>query len=121
MTTPADLLRAAEGLVGGGASGAKGAWSRAAALLTRQAIEASLTDLWTRRSPGVARCPARIQLICLPAAGLDTEVAQQLRHAWAVLSAACHHHPYDVAPSSHELREWIRVAVTLNKAVTSQA
>jgi hypothetical protein len=118
MTTPAELLRAAEGLVGD-SSRAKGAWARAAALLTRQAAEASLMDLWSRRSPGLATCPARIQLICLPAAGLDTDVARQVRHAWSLLSAACHHHPYDVAPSSHELRQWMRVAARLSTVIGS--
>lgn len=49
----------------------------------------------------------------------EDEWSPLVRHAWAVLSAACHHHPYDVAPSSHELREWIRVAARLNGAVCS--
>jgi len=121
MTTSAQLLRAAQNLMGKDGSRAKGAWARGAALLTRQAIEASLADLWGQRSPGVARCPARAQLICLPAAGLDADVARQVRHAWSLLSAACHHHPYDVAPSSQELRQWVRAAARLNKIVTSQA
>lgn len=102
-------------------SRAKGAWARGAALLTRQAIEASLKELWSERSPDLARCPARIQLICLPAAGVEAVIARQVRHTWPLLSAACHHHPYDVAPSSHELRQWIRVAAGLNKAVSAQA
>ena len=39
---------------------------------------------------------------------------------WAVPSAACHHHPYDVAPASHELREWIGVAARLNQVVSQR-
>ena len=119
MTTAAQLLRAAERMMGKDGSRAKGAWTRGVALLTRQAIEVSLTELWGERSPGVERCPARIQLICLPVAGVDADVARQVRHTWALLSAACHHHPYDVAPSGEELGQWIHVAAGLNKAVSA--
>lgn len=121
MSTPSELLHAAERLMGTDGSGTKGAWARGAALLTRQAIEVSLAELWSQHSPGLARCPARIQLICLSAAAVDADVARPVRHTWSLLSAACHHHPYDVAPSRDELSQWIRVAARLNKAVTSQA
>ena len=81
MTTPTNLLSEAERFIQGSSPSARAAWPRAAAFLARQSIEASLADLWSRRSPAMARCPARIQLICLPAAGLDADVAQQVRHA----------------------------------------
>lgn len=119
MTTPAELLRAADRLASGNGTRSGTPWPRAAAFLARQAIEASLAELWSRRSPGMATCPARIQLICLSAAGLDADVARQTRHVWAALSAACHHHPYEVGPSSHEVREWIHAAARLNLSRTS--
>ena len=37
--------------------------------------------------------------------------------AWSLLSDACHHHPYDVAPSSDELSQWIRVASAFRTAI----
>jgi hypothetical protein len=118
MTTAVQLLRAAERLMGKGSSQAKGAWARGAALLTRQATEASLRELWSQTSPDLVRCPARIQLLCLPGAGLGAGIAREVRHTWSLLSGACHHHPYDVAPSSQELLQWIRVAARLDQVVS---
>ena len=37
----------------------------------------------------MARCPA------------------QLHEAWGALSRACHHHPYELAPTAGELSGWI--------------
>jgi len=120
MTASTQLLRAAERMMGKGGSGAKGAWARGVALLTRQGLEGSLADLWSRRSPSLARCPARIQLLCFTVAGLDGDVTQRVRQTWAALSAACHHHPYEVGPTHPELREWLHVAETLEQAVAAQ-
>jgi hypothetical protein len=120
MTTSARLLGAAKDLAKGKESKGRAGWPRAAAFLARQALEASLIDLWSRRSPGLAGCPTRIQLICLSAAGLEADVAQQVRHTWAALSTACHHHPFEVGPSSQELNQWIGVATRLSEAVESQ-
>ena len=51
MKTADQLLRAAERMMGKGGSRAKGAWARGAALLTSQAIEASLAGLWSQHGP----------------------------------------------------------------------
>jgi hypothetical protein len=28
-------------------------------------------------------------------------------HAWAALSHACHHHPYELSPTAEELERWM--------------
>lgn len=78
---------------------------RAVALLARQALEAALDDHWRARAPGVEACSARTQLICLPMFLVDTALAEQTSYVWWALSRACHHHPYDLAPTPPELAD----------------
>lgn len=100
------LLATAEALLDGALHVAPGLRSRAAALLARQALEQALHEFWDARSPDVHRCRVRTQIQCL-AAFLDPEPVAAAATAWNRLSEACHHHPYDVAPSPAELRAWI--------------
>jgi hypothetical protein len=81
-------------------------WPRAAALLVRQALEWALDDFWRRHAPGVERCSVRAQLLCLPFYLGDDGLAGSVAHAWSALSHACHHHPYDLAPTGEELAAW---------------
>ena len=37
----------------------------------------------------------------------DTSLAGHAHYAWAALSEACHHHPYELAPGQGELGGWI--------------
>ena len=62
-----DLLAVADSLVRRTDRPRTGSWSRAAALLIRQALELSLDALWSATSPGMRRTTLRAQLICLPA------------------------------------------------------
>lgn len=100
------LLASAEALLDGTIRLAAGLHSRAAALLARQALEQALREFWETRAPDVHRCRVRTQIQCL-AAFLDPEPVAAAATAWNRLSEACHHHPYDVAPSPAELRAWI--------------
>ena len=85
-----------------------GIWPRATALLARQALESALDDLWRLRAPGVELCSARAQLLCLPFyLGGDSVLAERVSYAWAGLSRACHHHPYELPPTSVELLGWL--------------
>jgi hypothetical protein len=120
VITASQLIHAAEQMIGNDGSSVEGALARGVALLTRQAIGVSLADLWSQRSPGVAKCSARIQLICLSAAGLDENLSREVRHTWSLLSAACHDHPYDVAPPGLEVSQWVRVAARLHGAMFPQ-
>ncbi|GEM_PF-466037 len=112
--TPADLLIAARDLLERPATASVGGWPRAVALLTRQALETALDEFW-KSSPstaGLCGCARKTQLICLPAY-LDPRLAREAGYVWAALSSACHHHPYDLAPTAAELSGWIDAVATL--------
>ena len=80
-----------------------GLWPRAAALLARQALEESLDAFWVARSIPLSSCPTRPQLLCLATYFPDAQLAANVHHAWSALSDACHHHPYELAPTAQEL------------------
>jgi hypothetical protein len=105
--TPAELLDAAREMVGRPRPGTAGLWSRAAALLGRQALESALDELWSRTAPGIERASMRCQLLCLPAYVQDAEVVGRAAHAWIALTQACHHHPYELPPTAEELDRWL--------------
>jgi hypothetical protein len=105
--TPAELLDAARTMVTRPRSGTAGLWSRAAVLLGRQALEAALDELWSKQAPGVERASTRCQLLCLPSYLPDRQLAGRAAHAWAALTRACHHHPYELPPTAEELDGWL--------------
>jgi hypothetical protein len=86
-----------------------GLWPRASALLALQALELSLLRLWERRTLDLQGCSMRTQLICLRSYLDDTRLAARTGHAWSALSRACHHHAYELAPTSTELQSWFSV------------
>jgi hypothetical protein len=104
MLTPEELLAEANDLLGSEARGASATWPRAAAVLTRQALEQSVADRLARVDPELRQASKRSQLACLRVIAKDTDAAASASYAWASLSAACHYHPYELAPSAPELR-----------------
>ena len=102
--SPAELLSEAERLLTTRATDLRGTWPRAVALLTRQALEQTLDDLWRWKAPGAERASCRAQLLCLGSYIGDEALAQEVRYAWAVLSRACHHQPYEVGATVEDLR-----------------
>jgi hypothetical protein len=106
--TPAELLATARNLIRRPDAGAAGVWPRTAAFLARQALEAAVDAQWAaaRETSGLGRATMRSQLICLPSYA-DAAVARQLAFTYAALSAACHFHPYELAPTAAELSRWI--------------
>lgn len=97
-----------------------GIWPRATALLTRQALESALDDLWRQRAPGVERCSARAQLLCLPSYLPDGEdLGERVSYTWSGLSLACHQHAYELPPTSSELLGWMATVEELILHVTS--
>jgi hypothetical protein len=84
-----------------------GVWPRAVAFLTRQALEDAMRWVWVVHAPGVENCSARAQLLSLRNYLGDEELAEEADHVYARLSWACHHHPYELAPTAGELRAWI--------------
>ena len=61
---------------------------------------------------GEAREP---NLICLPRYLNEGPLAANVAHAWAALTQACHHHPYELPPTIGELRRWLEVTERLLK------
>jgi hypothetical protein len=106
---PGDLLDMADGLLRRADPATAGLWPRASALLALRALEATLGRLWERRTLDFEGCSMRTQLICLRSYLEDTHLAAEAGHAWSALSRACHHHPYELAPTSAELRTWFSV------------
>jgi hypothetical protein len=107
---PAELLAVARKLLvrsGSGGDLAAGVWPRSAAVLARQALEQSLTSLWQQRGLELAGASARAQLLCLEEYLGDPSVAADARFAWWALSRACHHHPYELAPTVAEIEGWV--------------
>ena len=92
-----------------------GVWPRAAALLSRQALEMAVDDYWSSHRIPLEPCPTRQQLVCLREYLGDDDLAGRLHHAWNALSQACHQHPYELAPTVGELKDWIRVVEGFTK------
>jgi hypothetical protein len=109
VATSADLLAVARRLLartGSGGDLAAGVWPRSAAVLARQALEQSLTSLWRQKGLDLARASTHAQLLCLEEYQGDSSVAADARFAWWALSRACHHHPYELAPTVAEIEGW---------------
>lgn len=103
----AGLLAEAHSLLAYSDAATAGLWPRAAALLARQALEQGLDDFWHERAPGVEDSSRRSQLLCLRSYA-NEQLAEQASHTWAALSAACHHHVYELSPTASELDRWMR-------------
>ena len=107
MTESEELLAQADRLLRDGGSDARGWWPRTAAFLIRAALEEELRAFWDRAEPGTEDASMRAQLLVL--AGMTRpgrETARDVAAAWHALSRACHHHPYELAPTAAELRTW---------------
>jgi hypothetical protein len=104
---PQEILAAARQLLDRTTTTVPGVWSRAAALLGRQAFEIGLDEHWRSRGVPLDRLATRPQLICLNAYLPNRDVAARASHAWSALSRACHHHPYELTASPGELRGWL--------------
>jgi len=107
VTSPAQLLDTARALLTRSDPHTAGLWPRAAALLARQALEESLDAFWRTKGLSLDTCPTRPQLICLRGYLKDDHLAGQAEQLWGALSRACHHHPYELAPTVGELEGWM--------------
>ena len=104
--TPAALVALGRDLLARADDGLGGERYRAAALLARQAVERAVADALEKRAPGASQSSARAQLLCLPTYA-PTEPALAARYLWSALTRACHHHPYELAPTAGELAAWL--------------
>lgn len=111
--TPPELLEMAQQLLERKDAKTAGLWPRAAALLARQALETALDDFWKAKKLEFATHGGRRQQLICVREYMDPEKAGEIAHAWSALSRACHHHPYELAPTVGELEGWMGTVTTL--------
>ncbi len=99
-----ELVAAADRLLGPshGTMLSPGVRARAAATLLRLALDESLDAFWRSVSPRMTR-DARTRMLCLQWY-VSPSVARQWYTVRSGLSAACHHHTYDLPPTPAEVR-----------------
>jgi hypothetical protein len=93
-------------------AGTAGLWPRTAARLTRLAVERATDLYWSRTRPEIAACPTTMRILMLEGA-LGHSGARQTFLLWSRLSDATHVHPYELAPTVSELRNWHQEATHL--------
>ncbi|MFD7788552.1 hypothetical protein ACFV4Q_36525 [Streptomyces nojiriensis] len=107
--TPRDLAAAADHLLappsGVTHSLAPGLRARAAAALLRLALDEAMDGFWQQVSPAMTRTRGRTKALCLEWYA-PSSVARQWYAVWSALSAACHHHTYELPPTPGEVRAW---------------
>lgn len=118
--TPAEILDAARSLLVDHPPALAGCWPRAAALLARQALETAVEDAFASGGVDMDDVSKRAQLLCLDVAlrdEHDADLAADVRLTWWALTRACHHHPYELAPTVTELATWIAAVTRLVAAL----
>ena len=66
-------------------------------------------------APGTHNCCASPRTLS------NRDLARETAAAWSDLSRACHHHPYELAPTANELRDLLDVAHRFAAEVARQA
>jgi hypothetical protein len=102
---PGPALEHADRLLRGIDAGTAGLWPRTAARLTRLAIERATDRYWSTTRPEMIACPTTMRILMLEGTLGRTE-ARQAFLLWSRLSDATHVHPYELAPTVSELRNW---------------
>ncbi|WP_405921854.1 hypothetical protein [Streptomyces sp. NBC_00122] len=106
--SPRDLVAAADRLLtpppGTMATLTPGLRARAAAALLRLALDEAMDDFWRSVSPRMVHSRGRTKALCLEY--VSPSVARQWYAVWSALSAACHHHTYELPPTPAEVRAW---------------
>lgn len=96
------------------------AWNRAAAVLTRQAIEQTVNQFWSVACPDMRRANWAEKWMAMPAYFGDPAAANAVaraHYAWEALSESCHHRGYDLGLTEAELRGHLATTVLLARAV----
>lgn len=94
-------------------------WPRAVALLTRQALERSMDELWAVKAPPMLGASARAKLLCLRS-WVAPELAGRASYTWSALSQACHQHAYELAPTASELDGWLKTADEFERTIRAR-
>ena len=77
-----------------------------------------MTELWDAKDVRLEHASWRAQLLCLPGY-IDPNLAKRVAFAHSALSAACHHHPYDLPPTAVEIERWLATVQSLIVAVVA--
>jgi hypothetical protein len=118
--TAAELLDAARRLLTEKDAASAGLWPRAAAMLGRQSLEASLAEFWRSQAAGLEEASFKTQLLCLPAfLGTKDSLAGRINHVWWSLTRVCHYNPYRLSPTVDELTDWLETIASFGKEVRS--
>lgn len=115
-----DLVAAADALLtpppGTMLSLTPGLRARAAAALLRLALDEAMDDFWRSVSPRMVHSRGRTKALCLDWY-VSPSVARQWYVVWSALSAACHHHTYELPPTPAEVRAWHADVTELLRAI----
>jgi hypothetical protein len=122
VATPAELLGLA-GAVSDGRHPIPGmSQSRAVCLILRQALEQIVDALLAEKDLGCPAATMRARLICLSVSyGKDAgRIGYRAGTAWSRLSAACHHHAYELSPTRGEARGLLDDVTWLSEQLTNR-
>ncbi|MFB7178032.1 hypothetical protein ACFCYI_10045 [Streptomyces sp. NPDC056257] len=97
---------------------APGLRARAAAALLRLALDEAMDDFWRSVSPRMVHSRGRTKALCLDWY-LSPAVGRQWYVVWSALSAACHHHTYELPPTPAEVKAWHADVTELLRAMPS--
>jgi hypothetical protein len=86
--------------------------ARAAAMLTRQALEDIAQAMCRSVGANLDRAAMRSRLICIRFL-VDAEDADLAETAWIGLCRTCHHHAYELTPTETEVRHLVGVVGSL--------
>lgn len=103
---PEAILDAARALLGQPRAKLEGAWPRAVAVLTRQALETAVARCLQAELGPMGRPTFTAQLTLLRQVHPDPALAARVAYTWEALSAATHHQGYELNPTAVMLRGW---------------
>jgi hypothetical protein len=112
-----ELLRAALALLDDAVQDTATVWPLGAAVLTRQAIEATTDAFWAQTVPAMRGASATEQWLAMASYLGEMPELRAAEYAWSALSEACHHREYDVGLTEPELRAHLRAADAFRVAV----
>lgn len=119
-TTPTELLTIAHAVCDGQHPVPGMSQSRAACLITRQALELIVDALLANRQFACPDASTRTRMICLAVAYEKDgdRVGHRAETAWRRLSAACHHHAYELSPTRGETKALLEEVAWLDELRT---
>ncbi len=118
--TPSEMCQQARLLTMRPGADTAGLWPRAAAVLLRQCIEHEMDRLWSFAAPGTEKASTRAQLIALPFALRDNDLAGRASFTWWTLTVACHYRHCQPPAAKEQLDQAGAVARELTAAVNAR-